>query len=139
MRMTTDAGLHRAGVVLLAGLALSGCKSHGDSGGVCDDLYATIGAAVIDSTGASVTALSGLVVQDSVLRTGSVTTVAQLGFPAASATVFTDNQIGTVMQHGDSVFVVGTLGARTFRSGYRFGSDGCHVAKLAGPDTVTLR
>jgi hypothetical protein len=127
-----------AGVVLSLTLAVAGCHSNG-SENVCTALYATIGVSVIDSAGLAVGSLSGITVQDSILRTGQVITIAQLGFPTTSATIFTDGNIASVLPAGDSVVVVGTLGSRSFRSGYRFGSDGCHVSRIAGPDVVVLR
>ena len=54
-------------------------------------------------------------------------------------TVYTDAQESATSRAGDDVTVRGTRGDLAFEAAFRFRTDGCHVDKLAGPDTVTLR
>jgi hypothetical protein len=128
-------------VVSLYGLlaiivAASGCSS--DSQAACTTLFATSGVVVLDSVGAPV---SGIVVTDTVVRTGHSLVIAQFptGILDGHATVFTDAEQGDVLASGDAVVATGTLGVRSFRASFVFGSDGCHLQKISGPDTVVVR
>jgi hypothetical protein len=94
-------------------------------------------AAVVDSTGQP---LSGVTVTDTVPRTGAVLDVtgslASLHFDGVP--IFCDGFQQEIAPAGDDVIVVATAGGRSGRANYRFGADGCHVRKLAGPDTVVV-
>lgn len=51
--------------------------------------------------------------------------------------VYTDGEAAS--SRGDDVTVQGERGDLAFEAGFRFAADECHVRKLSGPDTVTLR
>jgi hypothetical protein len=99
-------------------------------------------AAVVNSAGQP---LAGLSVTDTVLRTGAVLDVTA-SLPATSLPadglrslmIFNDSFIEAVLPAGDEVVVVVTAGGRSGTGRYSFGSDGCHVQKLAGPDSLVV-
>lgn len=119
---------------VLAGALLNGCAVDPE---VCDDSFAFVVAVAVDAGGSLV---SGLVITDSVLRTGERFVVEQFnGFePVGSYTVFSDNFESKVREAGDAVRVTGTDGSRGFGATFVFGSDGCHIRKISGPDTVRV-
>jgi hypothetical protein len=53
-------------------------------------------------------------------------------------TIFSDAFLNAIEPAGGDVMVVATAGSRAGSARYRFGSDGCHVRKLAGPDTLVV-
>ena len=61
----------------------------------------------------------------------------ELSFEPGTYVVYTDGQ--PVSPLGDQVTVRGTRGDFSFEADFRFVAGVCHVEKLAGPDTVTLR
>ena len=85
--------------------------------------------------------MSNLAVSDTVVRTRAGFDVAQDGLLNAAGTVvvFSDSDAGDVRPTGDSVRVTGTGIGKRFSAMYQFGTDGCHVRKIAGPDTVVVR
>jgi hypothetical protein len=112
--------------------ALSGCDT---SPSVCTASFAMITATVVDGTGQ---ALSEVSVTDTVRRTGAVLDVTQDIPPLdpGTAVIFSDAFLSAIRPAGDDVTVVATAEAGVGSAQYRFGSDGCHVRKLAGPDTL---
>ena len=123
---------------MLALAALAGaCGSQSGGGRVCTDLFAFITAIAVDTSGKPVT---GLAVSDTVTRTGHGFDVAQQAYgPDGTVTIFSDSNLGDVRESGDAVRVTGIVGAARFAADYVFGSDGCHVRKVSGPDTVVVR
>lgn len=119
-------------------LLLAAACSGGVDGHVCTALFATIGVRVVDAQGSPV---EGLAIADTVLRTGEGFTVPQ-NFPysAGGYAIFTDSDIGRIRGSGDQVRVTGKGNGRSFSTTFTFGvPDGCHVSKLAGPDTVVAQ
>jgi hypothetical protein len=115
-------------------VALSGC---GTQPLVCTAVFAAITATVVDGAGQP---LNGVSVTDTVRRTGAVLDVTG-GSPSTSpgaVIIFSDAFLGAVVPAGDEVIVVAGAGGRAGSGNYRFGSDGCHVLKLAGPDTLVV-
>ena len=53
--------------------------------------------------------------------------------------VYTDGQVDQTSETGDDVTVRGWRGDLTFEAAFRFSGGACHVGKLAGPESVTLR
>ena len=104
---------------------------------VCTTIFGYQSVVVVDANGVAVSAT--WTVTDTVLRTGNALTIQQQTYPAGTATVFSDNNLNDVQQSGDSVRVAGSGGGKAFGGTYRFGSDGCHIRKIAGPDTVVAR
>ena len=117
-------------------LAALGC-SNGGNVTVCTAIFSYQSALVVDATGAPVVA--AWVVTDTVLRTTKPLVIAQQGYPAGAATIFSDNNLNDVRAAGDSVRVSGSGGGKTFSAMYQFGSDGCHIVRISGPDTVVAR
>jgi hypothetical protein len=120
-------------------VAMSGCSTEPV---VCTDQLVALTATVVNSVGQP---LAGLRISDTVVRTGAVldvtagappTDLLANGLPAAM--IFSDAFIEAVLPTGDEVVVVVTAGGHSGSGRYHFGSDGCHVQKLAGPDTLVV-
>ena len=104
---------------------------------MCTALFAYVTAVAVDTDASPI---SGVAITDTVVRTGDGFAVPQdNAFPAGTVEVFSDNFIGEVRKSGDAVRVTGIAGGKGFSASYTFGSDGCHVLKLAGPDTEVVR
>lgn len=125
-------------------VSAAACASSPSPGRVCTDLFAYVTAVVVDSAGHPV---NGLSIRDSVLRTRQAFDVTDqsLGIVTpGSYVIFSDNELRQVRGSGDSVLVTGTnegaepgIGAGSgFSAMYMLGSDGCHVRKVGGADTV---
>lgn len=130
----------RAGLACLiaAGLVAS-CSTASDGGRtVCTALFAYVTATAVDASGQAV---ANLAIRDTVVRTGTGFDIPQDGFLGAAGTivVFSDSYAADVRESGDGVRVTGTAAGKSFSAMYQFGTDGCHVRKLAGPDTVIVR
>jgi hypothetical protein len=116
-------------------VALIGCDT-GPS--VCTASFAMITATIVDGSGQAV---SGVSVRDTVGRTGRILDVQQenLGtFDPGIAIIFTDAFVSVIRRGGDNVTTVVTADGLIGSAEYRFGSDGCHVRKLGGPDTILV-
>jgi hypothetical protein len=133
--------MHSYRLVSLMSLApaMTGC---GTDPFVCSDELVALTAAVVHGTGQP---LTGLSVTDTVLRTGAVLEVTAglppSDLPAAGLPVtmiFSDEFREAILAVGDEVIVVVTAGGHSGSGRYQFGSDGCHVQKLAGPDTLVV-
>lgn len=123
--------------MLLSLVAAAGC-STGDGGTACTANFAYVDAAIVDA--GNQTVVASWVVTDTVLRSGRAFAISQIGTPEGYATIFTDNNLGEVTSVGDSVRVTGAGGGKAFSATYRFGSaGGCHVQRIAGPDTIVAR
>jgi hypothetical protein len=87
--------------------------------------------------------ISGVSVTDTVVRTRAIL---EVGSPAidlppdgiAAVGIFSDAFIQTVLPFGEDVVVAVTADGASGSARYRFESDGCHVQKLAGPDTLVV-
>jgi hypothetical protein len=128
-------------LVCLVSLA-SGVSGCGTDPVVCTDEFVVLTAAVANSTGQ---ALAGLSIRDTVLRTRTVidltaaTPPADLpaqGLPAVP--IFSDAFESAIHPAGEAVAVVVTAGDHSTSARFEFGSDGCHVQKLGGPDTLVV-
>jgi hypothetical protein len=140
MRIVHEPKRHRCpryGALLFT-ILIAACAGS-DGGSVCTASFAYLTVHAIDSSGQPV---SGLAIRDSVLRTHQAFDVINESFAEyapGTATVFTDSNIGAVRNPGDSVEVTGAAADSRFTATYVFGSDGCHVRRIAGPDTVVVR
>ena len=120
--------------------ALAACNS--DATGrlkVCTTLFAMIPVVVIDAQGAP---LAGITITDSVLRTHERFAIPQSfnGWSPGTFHIFDDSFSGRIRASGDAVRVTGSNGILAFSADFVFGvPDGCHVARLSGPDTVVAR
>ena len=126
--------------VLSLGAAMTGCGT--DPLVLCSDQLVALTAAVVNDTGQP---LTGLSVTDTVLRTGAVLEVTAdsppsnlpaVGLPATM--IFSDEFREAIHATGDEVVVVVSAEGHSGSGRYQFGSDGCHVQKLAGPDTLVV-
>jgi hypothetical protein len=120
--------------------ALAACNSD-STGGLkgCTTLFAMIPVVVVDAQGAP---LASIAITDSVLRTHERFVVPQSfnGWPAGTFHVFDDSFSDRIRGSGDAVRVTGTNGTLAFAADFVFGvPDGCHVARISGPDTVVAR
>jgi hypothetical protein len=129
--------MHRFQQLWIVGLviALVGCET-GPS--ICTASFAMITATIVDGNGQTVTGVS---VRDTVGRTGRILDVQQENpgtFDPGIAIIFTDAFITAIRRGGDDVTTVVTADGLIGSAEYRFGSDGCHVRKLGGPDTIVV-
>lgn len=130
----------------LAASVLCACSSHDtEPGYFCTALFAYITVTAVDSAGQPV---NDLAIRDSVLRTHQASDVTDQSLALLTPgtyVIFADNYMDSVRASGDSVRVTGTSSSvgpapsPGFSTVYVFGNDGCHVKKLAGPDTVVAR
>jgi len=121
-------------VAILSLGALIGCTRQ-SSPTVCTALFAYVTLTVHDPQRAAVT---GLTISDTVRRTGQTFVMSQFGsLPVGSYVIFDDSHTNLIRATGDSVRVAGSAGGTTFVADFVFDvPGGCHVRKLAGPDTV---
>jgi hypothetical protein len=118
---------------------LNGCSTQPL---VCTAEFASLTATVGNGTGQP---LPGLSVTDTVRRTGAVLQVT-VGSPStdlpldgfATVVIFSDAFLDAVRPTGDDVVVSVAADGHSGGATYRFGTDGCHVRKLAGPDSVVV-
>lgn len=106
---------------------------------VCTQEFRAYGLTVVDPAGEPVSDVSLEIVN---LRTGRELMPTFLGFPAPGTYWIADDSMREEFTvGGDSVRVTGTKDTGSFETGFRFAADecGCHVEKLAGPDTVTMQ
>jgi hypothetical protein len=84
--------------------------------------------------------LSDVSVIDTVRRTGAVLQVTDgfLSLSPGQVIIFSDAFVQSVGLIGDEVIVVATAAGRSGSGTYRFASDGCHVRKVAGADTLVV-
>ena len=121
-------------------VATGGCGSEPL---VCPDELVVVPVAVTNRTGE---AFASLTVRDTVLRTRVILDVTgehpSGGRPAngiSAVIVFSDAFEDAVLPMGEPVAVAVTTGNRSASAVFKFGTDGCHVQKLAGPDTLELQ
>jgi hypothetical protein len=120
------------------GIALNGC---GTEPLICTAQLVGLSVAVINDVRQP---LNGLSVTATVQRTGTVLDITSASPPADLAPegghviVFSDHFIEAVRRGGDDVAVVVLAGGHAASGLYRFGSDGCHVQKIAGPDSLVM-
>jgi hypothetical protein len=118
--------------VVLAALAACSDPLNSD----CSTLHAYVAVVALDT---SHTPVSGLVIADTVIRTGEAVTVQQINLPAGTYVVFDDGSKNSIRPTGDAVRVVGVLGPAQFSATFVIGMQGCHVHKISGPDTVIVQ
>ncbi len=122
-------------------LAAAACRSSAGSNlaCVCTDMFAFVGVTVVDSTG---TGVSGLTPVLTVRSTGQHLTEPGPAFGVGHYYVVSDLNRDSMRQTGDTVHFAVTEGARAAAADFGVAVPGtchCHVAKLSGPDTLTLR
>ena len=84
--------------------------------------------------------MPGLAISDTIVRTGHGFLVSQSANGASGGyIVIDDSHVDQIRPSGDSVRVAGANGGHQFVADFVFDAPGgCHVRKLAGPDTVTV-
>lgn len=134
--------MNYARVVWLVSLA-PGATGCGNDPLICTDELVVITATVVNLTGQTFT---GLTIRDTVLRTETVLDITaehpSSGLPAdgiPALIIFSDAFKNAILLAGEAVAVAITAGDHSASARYEFGTDGCHVRKLAGPDTLEVR
>jgi hypothetical protein len=122
----------------LASLLLVSLLGCADQPLVCTESFAMIPLTVLTPAGAPV---SGLVISATTVRTGQTFAIPQqsgFGEPGRYV-VFDDSFRDRIRMSGDSVLVSGA-GALQFSARFIFDvPGGCHVRKVAGPDTAWVK
>ena len=120
--------------------ALAGC---GTEPIICSAELVSITATVVTRTA---DALPHPQVVDTVVRTGAVFTFPANpqvpALPVGSArpvVILSDDFESQVRPAGDQVVVTLHAGGRVARGEYLLGSDGCHVRKVEGPDSIAFQ
>ena len=117
----------------------TGCLPHDEEDFAddhpCTDLYAAVGVSVVDASGAPVTGL------ESVSRfedSGQELRLTQSGIADGFYLIVDDSQLPRISKAGEAVRfdARGTRGAVAGQ--FLIGSDGCHVEKIDGPDTLVM-
>ena len=110
---------------------------------VCPDESVALTAVVVNLT---LQNFPTLTVRDTVIRTGRVLDVGAehpTGSLAAggstSVVVFSDLFEDAIRASGEAVAVAVIAGGLSTSARYEFGTDGCNVRKVAGPDTLTIQ
>lgn len=127
----------KAGVAAML-LSAAGCADDSMPGSVCTASFATITVIVVDGqsqpvTGASVTAR--------LVRTGQtlVPATLMLTVPGTYALV-DDGSTHLIRRSGDAVQASISKGSQSVTADYVVAvADGCHISKVSGPDTVSLK
>ena len=135
--------MKRISLLALAGtVAALGAVACDDPAGqcVCTEEFRTYLVTVIDESGVPV---SDVTITRTNLRTGMTFEPTWLGMPVPGTyPVADDGLLDEFSSEGDLVRVTGEKAGATFEAQYEFAVPDpcrCHVDKLAGPDTVTIR
>jgi len=127
---------------ILLALGLAGTLSQCNTDILfCTDELLAIHITIVNQVGQP---LDGLQVADTVRRTGKVLDLSpaasRVVVPAegGSAAVFSDDFLHEVRSGGDEVIVGVSAGGHSTSGVFRFGSKGCHVEKIAGPDSLII-
>jgi len=124
---------------LAAAIGLATACSGASPVAGCTESLAFVAVQVLDTIGAPATAVAA---SHHVPRTGRTLTVPQDGSLAAQGryVVLTDIQRGEILPAGDTVRMTGIQGTTGFVADFLLDvPDGCHLRKVAGPDTVRLQ
>ena len=116
--------------------SLLGCSAEPT---VCTASFAMVPLTVLTQGGAPV---PGLTISATTLRTGQSFGVPQPlgGSQPGAYVVFDDGLRDRIRASGDSVRITGSGGAAGFTANFIFDvPGGCHVRKVAGPDTITVQ
>lgn len=107
-----------------------------NDGDLCTTDFAMVQVTAVTAAGEPV---AGLTIRDSLTRTGHAFDVTQMsGTRLGDYQVFTDGHRRELPREIEAVRVTGTDGARGFSADFVFRADGCHIAKVRGPDTVVV-
>jgi hypothetical protein len=124
---------------LAAAIGLAAACSDASPVAGCTESLAFVSVQVLDTIGAPAPAVTA---SHHVPRTGRTLTVPQDGSLAAQGryVVLTDIQRGEILPAGDTVRMTGIQGTTGFVADFFLDvPEGCHVRKVAGPDTVRLQ
>ena len=109
------------------------------NGQPCTEEFRVVYVMVLDTLGA---AAPDVATTHTVPRNGLVLAVPQDPVLTAAGVyvVLTDAHRTALLQSGDVVRLTGTKGPMAFTADFRFDvPQGCHIRKMAGPDTVSLQ
>ena len=124
---------------LAAAICLAAACSEASPVAGCTESLAFVSVRVLDTIGAPALAVTA---SHYVPRTGRTITVPQDGSLSAQGryVVLTDIQRGEILPAGDTVRMTGIQGTTAFVADFLLDvPEGCHVRKVAGPDTVRLQ
>lgn len=132
--------LRRAAGVLAAAFLAAGCGGGQalDPGRVCTTEFRMLTIRVTEPGGAPA---AGVVISDSLPRTGRVITPVQPGFMAPGEyLVLDDGHLPLLRQSGDTVLVRGVRGGARFTEAWVVDvPGGCHVNRVSGAAVAVLR
>ena len=130
-------GWNRRWLLVMGWAAVTACSdTSGGSDGACTASFAIHTVRIEDGAGSPV---SGASVTAVLARTGEVLQPTTLSLMTEGVYVVVDDgSTHLIRRQGDQVDVRVTSGSASRDLGYVFATDGCHVNKVSGPDTVTL-
>ena len=122
---------------LLAGCALFSPGGSSDEPRACTAMYAYVTVRVVDEAGRP---LDGLTATSTNKRTGEVLRREDASpFGEGVYAVATDGHLHRLDEDGDPFHFRAEGGGRVAEADFVIGSDGCHVVRREGPETVTAR
>jgi hypothetical protein len=123
-------------MALLALVGLAGCGER--TGTVCTESFASSGVFVVDSLGAPA---ATAIVTSVLVRTGDTLPITTLIDHVPGAyTIIDDGSVHLIRTTGDSIRVRAVQGAAAAEAIFVFDAPGgCHINRVSGPDTLTLR
>ncbi len=125
-------------ILFLLCTALSiGCKEESNEPVVCTQVFVMYTVTVLDAIGSPVDSVK-------IKVTGSSGYIYELddeiilGFPGTYV-IMSDKYQQKLSGRIEDVSVIGTKGTLTFKENYIFSADECHIFKISGKDTVTIK
>ncbi len=117
------------------GLLTAGCVAEPE-GFACTAIYVTVGVTVLTESGAPADSVEITVTNR---RTGTRYEIGDDFSGRGYYTIFTDRYYNQISSKGEPIRVTGRKGTLGFVADYQIAGGDCHIAKLAGPDTVVIR
>ncbi len=127
----------RGSILAVTLLLTAGCTDLG-GGRVCTASFAVATVTAVDSNGALV---PDATVTTTLLRTGeTITPATVMDFVTGVYPILDDGAIPKLHPNGDSLRVHAARGPASAEATYYFDvPGGCHIERIAGPDTLQLR
>ena len=130
-------------MLIASGALLGACSDDGSAGGcVCTQEFRLFTLTVVDSLGRPEASVA---IEVRSRRTGRLIEVPggyDGVFGEGTYVIFSDAELDLLPDEGEPVLVTGEKDTRSFGADFLFAPEGscrCHVTRVSGPDTVTIR